>query len=81
MAYDIGCSTGTLTVALARHNLPKKGARFVGVDIELGMIEKAMDRTADARADLSTALGINPHFSILWAGRAARILSRMGESA
>jgi tRNA (cmo5U34)-methyltransferase len=51
MAYDIGCSTGTLTVALARHNLPKKGARFVGVDIELGMIEKAMCKKAAAGLD------------------------------
>jgi tetratricopeptide (TPR) repeat protein len=45
-----------------------------------GMIEKAMGRNAEARADLSTALGINPHFSILWSDRAARILARMGGS-
>jgi tetratricopeptide (TPR) repeat protein len=45
-----------------------------------GMIEKATGRTADALADLSTALRINPHFSILWARPAARILARMGGS-
>jgi tRNA (cmo5U34)-methyltransferase len=41
IAYDIGCSTGTLALKLGRHNLPRKGARFVGVDIEPGMIEMA----------------------------------------
>jgi tetratricopeptide (TPR) repeat protein len=45
-----------------------------------GMIEKAMGRAAAARRDLATALGINPHFSILWAGSAARTLARMGGS-
>jgi tetratricopeptide (TPR) repeat protein len=43
-----------------------------------GMIENALGRTADARRDLAVALGINPHFSILWAGPAARTLARMG---
>jgi tetratricopeptide (TPR) repeat protein len=46
-----------------------------------GMIEKAMGRTAVARTDLSTALAINPHFSILWAGSAARTLAQMGGSS
>ena len=40
-AYDIGCSTGTLTMKLAQHNHFKNGARFVGIDIEPGMIEMA----------------------------------------
>ena len=40
-AYDIGCSTGTLTRKLAQHNVSKDGARFVGIDIESSMIEMA----------------------------------------
>jgi tRNA (cmo5U34)-methyltransferase len=48
IAYEIGCSTGTLTMKLAQHNVPKKGARFVGVDIEPGMIEMARSKKAAA---------------------------------
>ena len=39
--YEIGCSTGALTLKLAAHNSIKPEARFVGVDIEPGMIEFA----------------------------------------
>jgi tetratricopeptide (TPR) repeat protein len=43
-----------------------------------GMIERALGRTAAARRDLSTALAINPHFSVLWSARAATILAGLG---
>lgn len=41
LVYELGCSTGTLTVALARHQAGKPGARFVGIDIEPDMIAVA----------------------------------------
>lgn len=41
LAYELGCSTGSLTLKLAEHNREKRGARFVGIDIEPAMIEKA----------------------------------------
>lgn len=44
VVYEIGCSTGTLTLKLAEHNRPKPGARFVGIDIEADMIAVAEDK-------------------------------------
>lgn len=49
--YDLGCSTGTLTRKLARHNVSRDGARFVGIDIEPAMIEMAQRRQAPAGLD------------------------------
>lgn len=51
VTYDIGCSTGTLTLKLAQHNLSNKGARFVGIDIEPGMTELAQRKKATANLD------------------------------
>lgn len=39
--YDLGCSTGSLTLKLARHNAHKPAARFLGIDSEIDMIERA----------------------------------------
>jgi tRNA (cmo5U34)-methyltransferase len=36
--YDLGCSTGSLTLRLATHNRHKTGARFIGIDYEEDMI-------------------------------------------
>lgn len=41
-------------------------------------IERALGDTAAARRDLSTALDINPSFSVLWSDRAAGMLRAMG---
>lgn len=41
VAYELGCSTGTLSLNLAERNKEKKGARFIGIDIEPEMIDKA----------------------------------------
>jgi tRNA (cmo5U34)-methyltransferase len=41
MAYEIGCSTGALTIQLARRNAGKPNARFIGIDREPKMIDKA----------------------------------------
>jgi tRNA (cmo5U34)-methyltransferase len=41
VCYEIGCSTGELTLKLATHNAAKPKARFIGVDIEPDMITMA----------------------------------------
>ena len=41
VVYELGSSTGELTYKLAKRNEHKKNARFVGIDIELEMTEKA----------------------------------------
>jgi len=44
ICYEIGCSTGTLTYKIAEHNKGKKGASFIGIDIEHEMILKAISK-------------------------------------
>lgn len=44
VCYEIGCSTGTLTLKLADHNIRKPGTRFIGVDVEPDMIKIANER-------------------------------------
>lgn len=39
--YEIGCSTGALTLKLAQRHAKKPGARFVGIDIEPEMVAQA----------------------------------------
>lgn len=46
VCYEIGCSTGTLTLKLADHNRAKSAASFVGIDIEADMIAKAKEKIA-----------------------------------
>ena len=41
--YELGCSTGKLTQALAQRNEHKK-AKFIGIDIEEPMVNKAKER-------------------------------------
>ena len=41
VVYEIGCSTGTLSIKLARHNKHKLKTSFVGIDIEPSMIKEA----------------------------------------
>ncbi len=41
VVYEIGSSTGTLTLKLAEHNKLKPDARFIGVDIEDDMVAVA----------------------------------------
>ena len=43
VCYELGCSTGALTHALAQRHENKK-AKFIGVDIEEPMISKAKER-------------------------------------
>ena len=46
IVYEVGCSTGALISKLAKHSVTKKSAKFVGVDIELNMIEFAKNKYA-----------------------------------
>jgi len=46
LVYDLGCSTGSLTLALARHQSCKPTARYIGVDIEPDMVAKAEKKRA-----------------------------------
>lgn len=39
--YELGCSTGALTLKLADHNKSKANARFIGIEIEPDMVEQA----------------------------------------
>lgn len=47
VCYEVGCSTGALTLKLANHNRGKPGASFIGIDIEADMIAKAKIKAAN----------------------------------
>jgi len=47
VVYEVGCSTGTLTLKMAEHNKLKTEAKFIGVDIEDDMINAANDKKKD----------------------------------
>lgn len=42
--YELGCSTGELTLKLAEHNKNKKNAKFIGIDPVSEMIEIANNK-------------------------------------
>ena len=46
--YDLGCSTGELLRQLAEHNKHKPGVRWIGLDREPAMIERARNTCAGA---------------------------------
>jgi tRNA (cmo5U34)-methyltransferase len=47
LCYELGCSTGELTLKLAAHNQAKPSARFIGIDVEPDMIASAKRKAAD----------------------------------
>jgi tRNA (cmo5U34)-methyltransferase len=49
--YELGCSTGALTLKLAEHNKAKAQARFIGVELEPDMVAQANRKKAAARAE------------------------------
>jgi len=56
--YEVGCSTGTLTLKLAEHNKNKSSAKFIGVDIEKDMIKVCSDKlklNSELNASFSTS--------------------------
>ena len=44
VVYEIGCSTGSLISKLAASNQKRESAKFVGVDVEQGMVDFAKNR-------------------------------------
>lgn len=44
VCYEIGCSTGELTLKLASHNAAKSAAKFVGIDVEEDMVQMATQK-------------------------------------
>lgn len=46
VVYEIGCSTGTLIDKLANHCSAKTSAKFIGIDVESNMIERAKEKHA-----------------------------------
>jgi len=42
--YELGCSTGELTLKLAEHNSAKAATRFIGVEVEPDMVNVANDK-------------------------------------
>lgn len=44
VCYELGCSTGALTLKLAQHNAGKPQARFIGIDVEQEMITLAEEK-------------------------------------
>jgi tRNA (cmo5U34)-methyltransferase len=44
LGYDLGCSTGTLTLKLAERSRHREGARFTGIDCEPEMITRARQK-------------------------------------
>ncbi|MDH4226863.1 MAG: methyltransferase domain-containing protein [Deltaproteobacteria bacterium] len=50
LCYELGTSTGELTLKLARHNSTKPEARFVGIDIEPDMIKMALEKKKQSSA-------------------------------
>lgn len=56
--YEVGCSTGTLTLKLAQHNKLKPEARFIGIDVEADMIavaEQKREENPELNVDFITA--------------------------
>lgn len=48
--FEIGSSTGTLTLKLASHHESRTGARFVGIDIEPDMVAKSNQKLIDVKS-------------------------------
>lgn len=44
LAYELGSSTGSLISKVAKHNAAKKNTKFVGIDLEEGMVKYAREK-------------------------------------
>jgi len=73
--YQTGDYHGALAASQQALRLGTRDALFY---FHRGMIEARLGTNAIARTDLSTALAINPHFSLLWAGPLQAELHRLG---
>lgn len=73
--YANGLAEAALPYANQALHLGTRSALFL---YHRAIIERALGQLASARRDLAEALSINPHFSIPWAGPAARLLAQLG---
>jgi len=73
--YQAGDDAAALTAASQASRLGTKDAAMY---FHRGMIEARLGQASAARADLQTALGINPYFSVLWSPLARRTLASLG---
>jgi tetratricopeptide (TPR) repeat protein len=76
--HQNGLDEAALRYVRLSHRVGYRSALFEFHD---GMIQLSLGHTAAARRDLRSALSINPHFSIRYAGVAKRTLSRIGGTA
>ncbi|HEY3211049.1 MAG TPA: tetratricopeptide repeat protein [Actinomycetota bacterium] len=73
--YENGRHAEALQYANQAVRLGTRNALFF---FHRGMIERALGKLLAARRDLAVAIEINPHFSILWSERAAKVLAALG---
>ena len=50
VVYELGCSTGTLISMIANHCSSKSNTRFIGIDVEKNMIERALEKYRGSEA-------------------------------
>ncbi len=74
--YRAGRAAEALTAENQALRLGMRNALFY---FHRGMIERALDQTTAARADLQTALAINPYFSLTYAPQATALLQGEGK--
>ncbi len=51
LCYELGCSTGTLTVKLAERNKHKENVKVIGIDKEVGMFDEANKKKGDLNVE------------------------------
>lgn len=56
LVYELGCSTGSLTIGLANHNQKKLNVRHVGLDLEEDMITKAKEKQSKLKTNISKSI-------------------------
>jgi tRNA (cmo5U34)-methyltransferase len=56
---EVGSSTGTLTLKLADHHQSKTKARFVGIDIEIDMVDKANQKLSETKVTNTEFIAVN----------------------
>lgn len=56
LVYELGCSTGSLTINLAKHNLKKSNIRHIGIDVEKDMVKKAKEKQSLLSKNISQTI-------------------------
>jgi tRNA (cmo5U34)-methyltransferase len=56
LVYELGCSTGSLTINLAKHNLKKSNVKHIGIDVEKDMVKKAKEKQSLLSKNLSQTI-------------------------